>query len=373
MTSVIKITDDFDLEKIRCSGQIFRMKKVAVDGGAHHAHHAHHAYTLINGSNILQIQELESSSAVSTEGTASAAKIIDAPSNKVLKASELTSREYLISCSQDEFKKIWHPFFDLGRNYVQIRKQFSGKNDFIDDCLSFGRGLRILKQDPWEMIVTFIISQRKSMPAIATCVEKLCAAFGDRISFERAQGAAVLGGSAQCGSAQYSAAQCNTAQSRSTQCSSAQSDSAQNKAAQKNTAQNHSNQNNFYTFPSAEKLAALSEDTLLKCGLGYRAAYVLDAARKVNSGELSIKECKDLPDEELFSKLCEIRGVGLKVANCIMLFGFGRTSCAPIDVWISRVIDQEFAGTNPFPTFGSYAGIIQQYMFFWKTQHKSDK
>ena len=348
MTSVIKITDDFDLEKIRCSGQIFRMKKVAVDGGAHHAHHAHHAYTLINGSNILQIQELESSSAVSTEVTASAAKIIDAPSNKVLKASELTSREYLISCSQDEFKKIWHPFFDLGRNYVQIRKQFSGKNDFIDDCLSFGRGLRILKQDPWEMIVTFIISQRKSMPAIATCVEKLCAAFGNKIFFERAQGAAVLGGSAQCGSAQYSAAQGIAVLSGSAQ-------------------------GDLYTFPSAEKLAALSEDTLLKCGLGYRAAYVLDAARKVNSGELSIKECKDLPDEELFSKLCEIRGVGLKVANCIMLFGFGRTSCAPIDVWISRVIDQEFAGTNPFPTFGSYAGIIQQYMFFWKTQHKSDK
>lgn len=328
MTSVIKITDDFDLEKIRCSGQIFRMKKVAVDGGAHHAHHAHHAYTLINGSNILQIQELESSSAVSTEVTASAAKIIDAPSNKVLKASELTSREYLISCSQDEFKKIWHPFFDLGRNYVQIRKQFSGKNDFIDDCLSFGRGLRILKQNPWEMIVTFIISQRKSMPAIATCVEKLCAAFGDRISFDRALNAAALGDGAQ----EY-----------------------------------------FHTFPSAEKLAALSEDTLLKCGLGYRAAYVLDAARKVNSGELSIQECKDLPDEKLFSKLCEIRGVGSKVANCIMLFGFGRTSCAPIDVWISRVIDQEFAGTNPFPTFGNYAGIIQQYMFFWKTQHKSDK
>ena len=348
MTSVIKITDDFDLEKIRCSGQIFRMKKVAVDGGAHHAHHAHHAYTLINGSNILQIQELESSSAVSTEGTASAAKIIDALSNKVLKASELTSREYLISCSQDEVKKIWHPFFDLGRNYVQIRKQFSGKNDFIDDCLSFGRGLRILKQDPWEMIVTFIISQRKSMPAIATCVEKLCAAFGDRISFERAQSAAVLGGSAQCGSTQYSAAQGIAVLSGSTQ-------------------------GDLYTFPSAEKLAALNEDTLLKCGLGYRAAYVLDAARKVNSSELSIQECKDLPDEELFSKLCEIRGVGSKVANCIMLFGFGRTSCAPIDVWISRVIDQEFAGTNPFPTFGSYAGIIQQYMFFWKTQHKSDK
>ena len=277
MTLTVTINDDFNLEKICESGQIFRMKKDAKCS-------KRPVYTLISGNSILKISKLE-------------------------------NNKYSLSCSENEFKKTWHPFFNLERNYAQIRNELAGKNEFIDMCLDYGRGLRILTQDPWEMIITFIISQRKSMPAIATCIEALCTSFGNKISINEEQ-------------------------------------------------------ESFYAFPSAEKISMLSEKELLQCGLGYRAEYVLDAARKVSSGWLSIEECKNLPDEKLFSKLCEVRGIGPKVANCIMLFGFGRTSCAPIDVWISRIIEEEFAGKNPFPAFGSYAGIVQQYMFFWKTQHK---
>ena len=270
MHTIVDITDDFDLEKIRLSGQIFRMNKLKPDSKT--------AYTLITQDRILEIQ----------------------------KKSEL---EYCVSCDQDEFQEVWYPYFDLSRNYAEIREIFEGENVFLDSALNFGRGLRILRQDPWEMIVTFIISQRRSMPAIATAVDKLCSQFGE-----------------DCG--------------------------------------------DFKAFPSPEKLCSLKENDIRSCGVGYRAPYILDAARRVVSGELSLKACSDMHDEELFNKLCEIKGVGTKVANCIMLFGFGRTSRAPVDVWIQRVIDEKFGGTNPFPSYGTCAGILQQYMFYWRTQHK---
>ena len=266
MSTVVTVEDDFDLEKIRLSGQIFRMTKEGED------------YRLIHGNHQLKIQQENDS-------------------------------KFLVSCSKEEFEQLWQPYFDLGRNYADIRRKFKGQNAFVDMTLDFGRGLRILRQDPWEMIVTFIISQRRSMPAIATAVDKLCTLYGE-----------------DCGE--------------------------------------------FFSFPTAEKLCSLTENDIRECGVGYRAPYILDAANKVVSGELSLEVCKNLPDDDLFNKLCEIKGVGTKVANCIMLFGFARTSRAPVDVWIERVITEEFAGKNPFPTFGEYAGIIQQYMFYWKTQNK---
>ena len=265
MSSLITIEDDFDLQKIRLSGQIFRMTK---DG---------EEYRLVHGNHQLKIKQKNDS-------------------------------KFLVSCSEEEFEHLWQPYFDLGRNYSNIRKQYQGQNSFVDMTLEFGRGLRILHQDPWEMIVTFIISQRRSMPAIVTAVDKLCTLYGEDLG-------------------------------------------------------------DFFAFPSAEKLCTLTENDIRECGVGYRAPYILDAANKVATGELSLEVSEKLPDDELFEKLCEIKGVGTKVANCIMLFGFARTSRAPVDVWIQRIIDEEFAGTNPFPTYGNHAGIIQQYMFYWKTQN----
>ena len=266
MNTIITIEDDFDLEKIRLSGQIFRMTKEGDE------------YCVIHG-------------------------------NHALKISQKSGSKFAVSCSKTEFEQVWQPYFDLNRNYAEIRKSVSGQNSFVDMTLDFGQGLRILHQDSWEMIVTFIISQRRSMPAIATAVDKIARFFGE-----------------DCG--------------------------------------------DFYAFPTAEKFCSLCENDIRECGVGYRAPYILDAASKVASGELSLDVCESLPDEDLFNKLCEIKGVGKKVANCIMLFGFARTARAPVDVWIERVIQQEFAGRNPFPTYGNHAGIIQQYMFYWKTQHR---
>ena len=271
MSTIIKIEDDFDLEKIMYSGQVFTLKKE--ESGKEEP-----LYSVFSGNHFLKIRET-------------------------------SSETYEVSCSREEFDSFWANYFDLNRNYSKLRASLFGKNDFLDESLKFGKGLRILRQDPWEMIVTFIISQRRSMAAIRCAVAKIVKMFGDE-------------------------------------------------------------RDDFVHFPSPETLARASSADVRACGVGYRAEYIIDAAQKVLSGEISISECEKLSDEDLFLKLCEIKGVGEKVANCIMLFGFGRTSRAPVDVWIKRVIDEAFNGKNPFPDYGDVAGIVQQYMFYWKTQHK---
>lgn len=272
MAATITISDDFDLEKIRKSGQCFRVIRCDGEGSP--------IFSVVSKNHYLEM----SSSASGAD-------------------------KWKISCSKKEFSDFWVPYFDLDRSYEVIRNQAQCDNAFLNEALDFGCGLRILKQDPWEMIITFIISQRRSMPAIATAVEKICHCFGE-------------------------------------------------------------NNGNFYEFPSAEKFASLNEAELRDCGIGYRAPYVLDAARRVASGDTDLDACASMADDELFSELCKIKGVGTKVANCIMLFGFSRFASAPVDVWIQRVIDKEFAGKNPFPAFGDVAGIIQQYLFFYITQTK---
>lgn len=291
MTTAIKITDDFDIEKIAKSGQCFRMKKI----------------------NHFSKSEDECR-AVSKCENPIFCNIASGHYIEIQKSND-TKNEWLVSCTKKEFDDFWKNYFDLGRSYRNIRKNATGQNGFVDMTLDYGKGLRILKQDPWEMIVTFIISQRRSMPAIATAVDKICTLCGEELQ-------------------------------------------TQNECTIK------------HSFPTPEALLNLTESDIRNCGVGYRAPYILDAAKKVSSEELDLELCKKLDDDELFSKLCTIKGVGTKVANCIMLFGFSRTKRAPVDVWIQRVIDQDFKGVNPFSEMGENAGIIQQYFFFYKTQNK---
>ena len=185
-----------------------------------------------------------------------------------------------------------------------LRKHISGK--FLYKI----RQIQQLRQDEWEMLVSFIISQRKSIPAIRRAVELLSERFGERLG----------------------------------------SDS----------------EGPVYAFPTAEALCCAGEQALQECGLGYRTRYVLHAAQQAAEGTLDLKKLASLPDEALFARLMELDGVGKKVANCVCLFGYGRVGRVPVDVWIERLIRDEFAGQDPFPQFGLEAGIVQQYLFFYK-------
>ena len=171
-----------------------------------------------------------------------------------------------LSCSEDEFP-FWAHYLDLNGPYTKAIRQIPKDDPYLLSCASCCRGLRILRQDPFETLISFIISQRKAIPAIQSCVEKLCRLCGEK-------------------------------------------------------------DEKGYAFPTPQAIAACSLEELATCSLGYRAP-----------------------------------GVGIKVASCVMLFGYHRLSCAPVDVWIQRVIDTHYHGINPFPSLGEYAGLYQQYMF----------
>lgn len=263
----VQIRDDFDPDKILESGQCFRPRKQA-EGW----------YRFVSGGQLLYLRPLRS-------GT------------------------YTVRCEPGA-ETFWHGYFDLGRSYAALRGKLDSRDDFLQRAMEYGRGIRVLRQDEWEMLVSFIISQRKSIPAIRRAVELLSERFGERLG----------------------------------------SDS----------------EGPVYAFPTAEALCCAGEQALQECGLGYRTRYVLHAAQQAAEGTLDLKKLASLPDEALFARLMELDGVGKKVANCVCLFGYGRVGRVPVDVWIERLIRDEFAGQDPFPQFGLEAGIVQQYLFFYK-------
>lgn len=195
-----------------------------------------------------------------------------------------------------------------------IRAAVPKQDAYLCAAAQAGAGIRILRQDAWEMLVTFIISQRKNIPAIQACVETLCTRYG----------APLL----QPGG------------------------------------------NVLYAFPTAQALAAAGEQALRDCALGYRAP-VRSGCRpgscSGNAGPCRAGNPARCPAAG--SSDAAARAVGIKVANCVALFAYGRMECAPVDVWIQRVIDQHYAGQNPFPAYGN-AGILQQWMFYFARSEK---
>ena len=126
----------------------------------------------------------------------------------------------------------------------------------------------------------------------------------------------------------------------------------------------------LYTFPTALQLQNVCQEEYIACKAGYRASYLCDAVQRVLSGRLDLTEIASLPDDELIAALEGVRGVGVKVANCVALFAYGRTACAPVDTWIQKIIRQKYQGQNPFDRYGDAAGIMQQYFFYYAQSNK---
>jgi N-glycosylase/DNA lyase len=226
---------------------------------------------------------------------------------RVLRLAD-TPQGCLLDCPQAEFDAIWRDYFDLGTDYAAIRRGISPDDAFLRRACDYGRGIRILRQDPWETLISFIISQRKNIPAIRRCVETICTRYGEPLS-----------GAGE----------------------------------------------GLFSFPSAERLASLDEEKFLACSLGYRAKYVLAAARMAASGAIGMTAIAALPDGALFNALLTVPGVGAKVADCAMLFGYHRLSRFPRDVWINRIEEREYGGAFPLERYPETAGVLQQYLFYY--------
>lgn len=230
---------------------------------------------------------------------------------RYLSLNQLNENEVELSCTEEEFQEYWSEYFDLSYDYESIVKNLlAGEDEFLKKAAAYGYGLRILKQDIFEALITFIISQRKSIPAIKGCVEQICQRFGEK-RVDMASG--IL----------------------------------------------------YYTFPTPVRLAEASKEELREAGLGYRDEYVRKTALAVAKGEIVLQNLKALSYEEVLGEFMKLPGVGIKVANCAALYGLHRIDAFPIDVWIERILKEVYENKFDVNTYKGYAGIVQQYMFYY--------
>ena len=215
---------------------------------------------------------------------------------------------YEISCDQATFDRYWADYFDMQTDYDMIDSMIDPVGDpYLYKASLDQRGVRILKQDLWEMLVTSIITQNRNIPAIIRSVEKLSAMAGRQLADDRG--------------------------------------------------------NAFYTFPGPGDILRLNDEALDSCRLGYRKSYIVKAAQAVISGGLDLEQLRLMSDEACREKLLSLYGVGEKVAACVMLFGMHRLDAFPRDVWIRRVLEERYQNTFSFERYAPYNGVIQQYLF----------
>ncbi len=213
----------------------------------------------------------------------------------------------LYNTSLSDFNTIWKDYFDFKRDYSEIITKISS-NEILKKASDFGKGIRVLNQEPWETLCSFIISQNNNIKRIKGIIERLCENFGKN-----------------CG--------------------------------------------NYYCFPSAEDISRLTVEDLAPLRCGFRAKYIIDAAQKVASGEINLEALKNTDTNTARNILMQIKGVGPKVADCVLLFSLKHTNAFPKDVWINRALQLLFNGELPKEA-KEYAGIVQQYIFFYARETK---
>ncbi len=222
-------------------------------------------------------------------------------------------------------KEIIRYYFDLDTNYTEYKKILSNIDNYLKESIKFGSGIRILRQDLWECIISFIISANNNIPRIKKIIEKLSKEYGKKIEF---------------------------------------------------------NENTYYFFPTPEELSKASVEDLRNLGLGFRDKRIYNTTKMIIENEVNLNSIKSMDDtEKMRNELLKLDGVGPKVADCILLFALKRIDVFPIDVWVRRVmndlyihnINEEKVNKKELQKlaedkFGNLQGIAQQYLFYWKRE-----
>ncbi|MBQ3870327.1 MAG: DNA-3-methyladenine glycosylase 2 family protein [Clostridia bacterium] len=216
-----------------------------------------------------------------------------------------------IEAAEDEYENIWKRYLALDEDYGKINEDILKhfECDVIKRAMEAGDGIRILRQDPWETLCSFIISQNNNIPRIKSLVSAVCRAYGQ--SFES-------GGKV------------------------------------------------YYAFPGEKEILNAGEAGLKALKTGFRAGYLISAAEHCLSDTDLCRIRDEYTYEQGLEELCRIKGVGPKVASCTLLFALGKWSAFPVDVWIKRTIDKYFGGRLDITSLGRYAGIAQQYLFYYE-------
>lgn len=246
---------------------------------------------------------------------------------KVINVSKYEDEIILENTNLKEFESIWYEYFDFDRDYVKLRKELSKIDQHLNKAANFGDGLRILKQDAFEMIISFIISANNQIPRIKRSVDLL---------------------SERCGEAL-----------------------GEFKGKER------------FAFPSIEAVANISDEDLAAIKVGFRDSYIKTTANMILNGEVDIEKLIELDYEEAHKELMKLSGVGPKVADCILLFAFSREQAFPVDTWVIKIMNEYYMEepqknlkkikAKGLEVFGNQAGFAQQYLFYYAREHKLGK
>lgn len=220
--------------------------------------------------------------------------------------------------TEKSFKNKWYHYFDLGRDYKNVIANLKGRDQHLDEAIEYGKGIRILNQDLWEIIITFIISSNNNIPRIKNSIEMLSRKYGSYIKTI--------------------------------------------------------NGKDYYSFPNAKVLSQAKVEDLRACGLGYRDKYILKTSQMIVDGTIDLQEVKKMSLEQGKKELKKLLGVGNKVADCILLFACEEPAAFPVDTWVKKVLADYYNFDKKKQVeidafvhehFGEFAGIAQQYLFYY--------
>lgn len=211
-------------------------------------------------------------------------------------------------CSAAEWKELWQEYFDISTDYAAIgRLILTSEDEYLKECYHSGSGVRILRQELWEMVVTFMISQNNNIKRIAGSVEKICGLYGKPLSGYK----------------------------------------------------------DIYTFPSPFDVPAEAFDNT-ELGLGYRDEYLRELFELVRKSPEFLEELSGMDTGQAMERLLAVKGIGKKVASCICLFGLHRVEAFPIDTHVKQILKEHYPLGFDFERYEGVAGIVQQYMFYNK-------
>ncbi|AQR93175.1 MULTISPECIES: DNA-3-methyladenine glycosylase family protein [Clostridium] len=256
---------------------------------------------------------------------------------KLIEVKEEGANIIIYNATEEEVNEIWIKYFDLDRDYSEIKQELS-KDPLLKQSIEFGYGVRVLNQDPFEMLISFIISARNNIPSIKKTVNKISNKWGKEIIYK---------------------------------------------------------EKTYYAFPSINEIKDATLEEIQETGASFRSKYILDTIKNVYASDkvmddsnldkknsylkYNLDYIKNLKDDECHEALQEFKGVGAKVADCIMLFSMGKTSAFPVDVWVKRAMIHFYGAENSSlnkirifgrKQFGKLSGFAQQYLFYYARENK---
>lgn len=249
-----------------------------------------------------------------------------AAKGKLLRISQDEEHIIFHNITENEYADIWEEYFDLNRDYHKIKSKLIRKDPCLERAIREKYGIHILNQDFFETLISFIISQNKQITHIKKIVSEISCKYGKYLGIIEGK--------------------------------------------------------RYYAFPDAGCLSRVTEQEFRECRTGFRAPYLVDACKKVSQGIVTEERLQELSYEEAKKLLMKIKGVGEKVANCVLLFGLSRREAFPIDVWVKRIMEQLYFQKEmkieqlqcfASEKYGSYGGYAQQYLFYYGKDHKIKK